>query len=74
MLLNDINLRDFFNEMFSNLNGLVKKPHEVLRHEFATMGCKAAVKAGYRLSEKEKLSPGRFLFIGLEATFVYVCG
>ncbi len=53
MLLNDINLRDFFNEMFSNLNGLVKKPHEVLRHEFATMGCKAAIKAGYRLSEKE---------------------
>ena len=53
MLLNDMNLRDYFNDMLSNLDGLVKKPHEILRHEFATMGCKAAVKAGYKLSQQE---------------------
>lgn len=53
MILNDINLKDFFDEILHNLDGLVKKPHEILRHEFATMGCKAAIKAGYRLSEKE---------------------
>lgn len=53
MLLNDINLKDFFDEILHNLDGLIKKPHEILRHEFATMGCKAAIKAGYKLSEKE---------------------
>ena len=47
------NLKDFFDEILHNLDGLIKKPHEILRHEFATMGCKAAIKAGYRLSEKE---------------------
>ena len=53
MVLYDINLKNFFDEVLKNLNGLVKKPHEIIRHEFATMGCKAAVKAGYKLSESE---------------------
>lgn len=53
LLLNNINLKEYFDEIFSNLNGLVKKPYEVIRDYFATKACKAAVKGGNVLSDKE---------------------
>lgn len=53
LLLNEINLTDYFDEIFSNLSGFVKKPQEVIRNNFATMACKSAIKAGKVLSEKE---------------------
>ena len=53
MLLNEINLKDYFDDILSNLSGFVKKPQEIIRNNFATMACKAAIKAGKVLSEKE---------------------
>lgn len=53
LLLNGINLKEYFDEIFTNLNGLIKKPYEVIRDYFATKACKAAVKAGNVLSDKE---------------------
>ena len=53
MLLNGIDLKEYFDSILSNLNGNIKKPHEVIRNDFATMACKAAVKGGNKLSENE---------------------
>lgn len=53
MLLYNINLKEYFDEILSNLSGNIKKPHDVLRNDFATMACKAAVKAGNKLSQLE---------------------
>lgn len=53
MLLNSINLKTYFDEILSNLNGYAKKPQEVIRNDIATMACKAAVKGGNKLSIDE---------------------
>ncbi len=53
MLLNGIDLKEYFDSILSNLSGNIKKPHEVLRNDFATMACKAAVKGGNKLSDNE---------------------
>ncbi len=53
MLLNGIDLKEYFDSILSNLSGNIKKPHEILRNDFATMACKAAVKGGNKLSENE---------------------
>ncbi|MBO5884681.1 MAG: hypothetical protein J6Q51_02690, partial [Clostridia bacterium] len=53
LLLNNINLQNYFDEIFSNMNGVIKKPYEAIRDYFATKACKSAVKAGNILSDKE---------------------
>ncbi len=53
MLLNGIDLKEYFDSILANLNGNIKKPHEILRNDFATMACKSAVKGGKKLSENE---------------------
>lgn len=53
MLLNNINLKEYFNDILSNLNGFIKKPQEIRRNDIATMACKAAVKGGNKLSLDE---------------------
>ena len=53
MLLNGVNLGEYFDEVLLNLNNRLKNPQEMSRHMIATMACKAAVKAGNKLSEGE---------------------
>ncbi len=53
MLLNGIDLKEYFDSILSNLSGNIKKPHQILRNDFATMACKAAVKGGNKLSDNE---------------------
>ena len=53
LLLSEIDLKQYFDEILSNLNSIVKKPIEVIRNNIATMACKAAVKGGNTLSMQE---------------------
>ncbi len=52
MLLNGVNLKEYFDEVLSNLS-TYKTPQQMSRHMIATMACKAAVKAGNKLSNQE---------------------
>ena len=53
MLLNGVDLGEYFGEVLANINNRLKSPQEMSRHMIATMACKAAVKAGNKLSEGE---------------------
>lgn len=53
VLLSSINLAEFFQEMFDNLNSFAKTPQETIKSRFMQMACKASVKGGDRLSESE---------------------
>ena len=53
LLLQGVNLKEYFDEVLSNLSGYMKKPHEFTRITIATMACKAAIKAGNKLSDEE---------------------
>ena len=53
LLLSEIDLSQYFNELLSNLNSIAKKPIDVIRNDIATMACKAAIKGGNKLSDKE---------------------
>ena len=53
LLLSEIDLSQYFNDLLSNLNSIAKKPVDVLRNDIATMACKAAVKGGNKLSDTE---------------------
>lgn len=53
MLLQNVNIKEYFEDMLKDLNFRVKKPNEIKRRMIATMACKAAVKAGNVLSDVE---------------------
>ena len=53
MLLQNVNLKEYFEDVLSDMNTKVKKPNEIVRRMIATMACKAAVKAGNTLSSDE---------------------
>ncbi len=53
MLLQNVNLKEYFEDVLSDMNTRVKKPNEIVRRMIATMACKAAVKAGNTLSSEE---------------------
>ena len=51
-LLNDINLKDFVDEILSNLTK-ISANNEQIKNKFAQMACKSAVKGGQNLSKEE---------------------
>ena len=53
LILSNVNLQDFFNEVFNNLNSFAKSPKEVIKTKFMQMACKSAVKGGDDLSDLE---------------------
>lgn len=53
LLIADMNLDTFFNEVFENLNSFAKTPQETIKARFMQMACKSAVKGGDKLSENE---------------------
>lgn len=53
MLLQNVNLKEYFDDVLGDMNTKVKKPNEIVRRMIATMACKAAVKAGNTLSNDE---------------------
>lgn len=53
LILAEIDLQAYFEEILINLNKFVKKPIDVIRDKFATMACKAAVKGGQNLTTNE---------------------
>lgn len=53
--LRDIDIKAFFGELLSDLDGLKSiKLHDVLRERIATVACKHAVKGGMELTEAER--------------------
>lgn len=52
LLLVDVSLEDYFSDILSNLNTLDRE-QLLLRHKIATKSCKAAIKAGYILTQDE---------------------
>ena len=70
IVLSDINLKDYFDELLKNVYGLSKSPKEVIREKFMQMACKSAVKGGDDLKDIEI----RFLLDKLKnETEVYLC-
>ena len=53
LIISNINLKDFFAEIFNNLNSLAKSPKDVIKNRFMQMACKSAVKGGDNLSDFE---------------------
>ena len=53
LLLADINLKDYFDEMLKNIYGLSKSPKEIIREKFMQIACKSAVKGGDDLKDLE---------------------
>ena len=53
MLIQNVNLKEYFDDVLGDMNTKVKKPNEIVRRMIATMACKAAVKAGNTLSNDE---------------------
>ncbi|MBE7074385.1 MAG: DNA mismatch repair endonuclease MutL [Clostridiales bacterium] len=53
LLIADIDLKIFFDEILDNLSSMVKSPQGILKNRFMQMACKAAVKGGDSLSDSE---------------------
>lgn len=51
-ILDGINLKEFINDMLSNTIK-ISATNEQIKNKFATMACKAAIKGGQKLSERE---------------------
>ncbi len=51
-VLDGINLKEFINDMLSNTIK-ISATNEQIKNKFATMACKAAIKGGQKLSERE---------------------
>lgn len=55
-VLSSINLKDFFADLFSDLNSFKKiNTQDILKEKLSQKACKASVRAGDKLSEKEIL-------------------
>ncbi len=53
LLILDMDLNMFFDEMFDNLNSFAKTPQDTIKSRFMQMACKSAVKGGDHLSDLE---------------------
>ena len=53
LLLSEINLGEFFESVFENLNSFVKTPQQTIKEKFMQMACKSAIKGGEKLSDFE---------------------
>lgn len=53
LTISEINLQNFFSDIFENLNSIVKSPQEVIKTKFMQMACKSAIKGGDKLSDFE---------------------
>ena len=53
LVLADINIKEFFDNVLSNINGFIKTPIENIREKFMQMACKSAVKGGDDLKDSE---------------------
>lgn len=53
LILSDINIKDFFDDILKNLISFAKSPKEVIKTRFMQMACKSAVKGGDDLSDIE---------------------
>lgn len=52
-ILKDLNLNTFISNVFASISVIANKPFDYAINKFATMACKAAIKAGQALSENE---------------------
>ena len=52
-ILEQINLKDFFDEILKDVSSYLKKPVAFIKDKIARTACRAAVKAGNKLSEGE---------------------
>ena len=52
-ILCEIDLKNFFENVLDDVSGYLKKPIDIIRKKIATSACRAAVKAGDKLSERE---------------------
>ncbi len=53
LIISDMNLDDFFADVFDNLLSFAKSPQETIKPRFMQMACKSAVKGGDVLSDLE---------------------
>lgn len=53
LVLSEINLKEFFDEMLKNIYGLSKSPKDIIKEKFMQMACKSAVKGGDDLKDIE---------------------
>ena len=53
LVLAEINIKDFFDNVLSNTNGFVKTPIENIREKFMQMACKSAIKGGDDIKDSE---------------------
>lgn len=53
LILADINLKEYFDDILNNLTSFTKSPREVIKNRFMQMACKSAVKGGDDLSDLE---------------------
>jgi len=53
LLISEINLKDFFDDILENISAFVKSPKDVIKPKLMQMACKSAVKGGDDLSDKE---------------------
>ena len=53
LILESINLKEFFDEVLKNLNSYAKSPKDIIKEKFMQMACKSAVKGGDDLKDME---------------------
>ena len=53
LILEGINLKEFFDEVLKNLNTYSKSPKDIIKEKFMQMACKSAVKGGDDLKDIE---------------------
>lgn len=53
MVLGDIDIKKYFDDLLGNISGLAKTPKEIIREKFMQMACKSAIKGGDDLSDFE---------------------
>lgn len=52
-IISDINLNEFFEGILSDLNSVIKEPHQVIKEKFMQKACKSSVKGGDDLHDSE---------------------
>ena len=53
VLLSEINLKDFFENILSDINEVQKKSVDFFKEKIAKQACRSAIKAGDKLSDSE---------------------